>query len=233
MNDSLFQKILKPFVLLVTTSTMTACIMQQPMLRDPTFIPPTPVAPVAPRQAATGSIYNSATSRFLFEDYRARRVGDILTILLEEKTAANKKANTSTKKKGSLAVSVPQLFGRGVTLNGKPVFDSSFGSDVGFSGAGDSSQSNSLRGNVTVAVTQVLSNGNLVVRGEKLLSLNQGSEVVRISGIVRPVDISPQNTIASHQVANAQITYKGKGMVANSNDAGWFTRFMNTKWWPF
>lgn len=207
--------------------------MHQPTLRDPAFIPPTPVAPVAPRQAATGSIYNSTTSRFLFEDYRARRVGDILTILLAEKTAANKKANTSTAKKGSLAVSVPQLFGRGVTINGRPALDSSMSSDVGFSGAGDSSQSNSLQGNVTVAVTQVLSNGNLVVRGEKLLSLNQGSEIVRISGIVRPVDISPQNTIASHQVANAQITYKGRGMLADSNDAGWFTRFVNTKWWPF
>ena len=84
-----------------------------------------------------------------------------------------------------------------------------------------------------MTVADVLPNGFLKVQGEKIMNLNQGSEVIRIRGIIRPQDISSANTIESQQIANAEITYKGKGMVADSNDAGWLTRFFNSGWWPF
>jgi flagellar L-ring protein precursor FlgH len=169
----------------------------------------------------------------LFEDYRARRVGDILTVVLEEKTNADKKASTATAKNSNIETPAPKLFGRGISIWGRDILDSKVSSKVDFAGEGGSSQSNSIKGNVTVTVSEVLPNGFLKVRGEKIMSLNQGSEVIRIRGIIRPQDISSANTIESQQIANAEITYKGKGMVANSNDAGWLTRFFNSGWWPF
>ncbi len=207
-------------------------IVQPPPLTDPAYAPAAPVVP-PPAQSADGSIYNSYTNRFLFEDLRARRVGDVLTILLEEKTDAAKKASTATKKSAKVEVGAPTLFGRRPTLGGKPILDNSLSSSADFSGDGSSSQSNSLKGRITVSVARVLPNGYLLVRGEKLLSLNQGSEVVRFSGIVRPYDIAPDNTVPSTKVGNARITYQGRGILADSNAAGWLTRFFHHPIWPF
>ncbi len=235
---------LLPIVGLVTASLLLGgCAARQQSLRDPAYAPvvapspnpPTPSFPSASnpmQQLMTGSIYSPATSRSLFEDYRARRVGDVLTVVLREQTDASKQAGTATKKASNIDMSSPKIFGRGITRNGVPILDTNIKGKVDFAGEGSSSQSNSLKGNITVTVAQVLPNGNLVVRGEKLLYLNQGSEVVRIRGIVRPSDISSTNTVYSTQIANAEITYKGKGIVADSNDAGWLTRFFNSGWWP-
>ena len=220
------------FVLQATSG----CVMYNQPLRDPSYIPPVPEALPAPmpaQQASTGSIYNPSTSRFLFEDFRARRVGDIVTVILEEQTAASKTASTDTSKSSSVAMSVPKLFGRRVSVGGAPILDAEAKGNTTFAGKGGSNQSNSLEGNITVHIVQVLPNGNLRVRGEKLLSLNQGSEVIRISGIIRPQDISYNNTIASQKIANTKITYKGKGMIANSNEAGWLARFFNSPLWPY
>ncbi len=210
--------------------------MQGRSLHDPEYHPV--IAPVVEQSAShiqslNGAIYNPATNRFLFEDYRARRVGDILTVILEEKTNADKKASTATAKNSHIETPAPKLFGRGISIWGRKILDSKVSSKVDFSGEGGSSQSNSIKGNITVTVAEVLPNGFLKVRGEKLMNLNQGSEVVRIRGIVRPQDISSTNSIESQYIANAEITYKGKGMVADSNDAGWLTRFFNSSWWPF
>lgn len=207
-------------------------VPQKTQMRDPAFMPARPMIQQAPREV-TGSIYNSHNNRFLFEDIRARRVGDLLTVILEEETAANKSASTSSNKKSDIEIKAPSLFGGGVTANGRPILQSELNSKIDFAGGGDSAQSNSLEGNITVTVAEVLPNGFMVVRGEKLMTLNQGSEVVRISGIVRPVDISPANTIKSHQIANAEITYGGKGLIADSNNAGIITRFFNSRYWPF
>lgn len=230
-------KIMRYYATLGTVLLLGACSsMPQPSLRDPAYRPVAAQAVKqadARQQAESGSIYNPGTNRFLFEDYRARRVGDILTVILEEKTNADKTASTSTAKNTSIETPAPKLFGRGVSIWGREIMDSQASSKVDFSGEGGSSQSNSIKGNITVTVAQVLPNGFLLVRGEKLMALNQGSEVVRIKGIVRPVDITSANTIQSQQIANAEITYKGKGMVADSNEAGWLTRFFNSGWWPF
>jgi flagellar L-ring protein precursor FlgH len=210
--------------------------MRQPSLRDPEY---RPVAATEITQASkrtltpTGSIYHASTNRFLFEDYRARRVGDILTVILEEKTDADKKASTSTAKNSNVETPAPKLFGRGISIWGREVLEVKGSSTIDFAGEGGSSQSNSIKGNITVTVAEVLPNGFLKVRGEKIMNLNQGSEVIRIRGIIRPQDISSANTIGSQLIANAEITYKGKGMIADSNDAGWLTRFFNSGWWPF
>jgi flagellar L-ring protein FlgH len=199
---------------------------------DAGFAPAFPVAAEAP-QPSNGAIYQAGFSRNMFEDSRARGVGDLLTVTLTEKTNAQKKATTSTAKSSTISLGTPTIFGAPVLHNGNDILsaDSSNGND--FTGDGASAQSNSLTGSITVFVANVLPNGNLVVRGEKRLTLNTGDEYVRLSGIVRPEDIAPDNTINSTKVANAEILYSGNGAIADSNRQGWLGRFFNSPLWPF
>ncbi|MDE1893911.1 MAG: flagellar basal body L-ring protein FlgH [Pseudomonadota bacterium] len=194
-------------------------------------------AATAPKDTDTpppvdGSIYHEAQAMELFSDTHAHRTGDILTIVLQESTQASKKATTSTSKNDSVALGSPTILGQGVTLNGKPVSIGVNGKNA-FDGAGSSSQSNQLTGQITVTVARRLSNGNLYVRGEKLLTINQGQELVRISGIVRPQDIAQDNSVPSTRVADAHIEYTGRGSLADANTQGWLARFFNSKWMPF
>lgn len=197
------------------------------------------VSPPPPQQ---GAIFQADHNISLYEDTRARRVGDILTIVLTERTNASKQASTSTSKDTSIDLANPTLFGREFRFDLPRPFNSSkqnatletsVESAKAFDGEGDSAQSNSLTGNITVTVAEVLPNGNLIVQGQKRLTINQGDEFVRFSGIVRPQDISPDNNVLSTKVANARIAYVGEGMVADANQQGWLGRFFNSKWWPF
>jgi flagellar L-ring protein FlgH len=199
---------------------------------DAGFAPAFPVAAEAP-QPSNGAIYQAGFSRNMFEDSRARGVGDLLTVTLTEKTDAQKKATTSTAKSSTISLGVPTVFGAPVQHNGNDILSASGSNGNEFAGDGASAQSNSLTGSITVFVANVLPNGNLVVRGEKRLTLNTGAEYVRLSGIVRPEDIAPDNTIDSTKVANAEILYSGNGAIADSNRQGWLGRFFNSPLWPF
>ncbi|QNK02590.1 flagellar basal body L-ring protein FlgH [Dyella telluris] len=179
-----------------------------------------------------GSIYHAEQGMELFNDARAHRVGDILTITLVESTQASKKASTSTSKKDQSTISSPTILGHALKVGGKTA-DSSLNADRAFDGAGDSSQSNQLTGSITVTVAQRLSNGNLLVRGEKMVTINQGQEQIRIAGIVRPQDILQDNSVPSTRVADAQIGYTGKGALADANTQGWLSRFFSSKWMPY
>jgi flagellar L-ring protein precursor FlgH len=206
------------------------CAMVPPTPK-PMYSATLPVEPAALPQA-TGSIYADQQSMELFADPRAHRIGDILTITLVEATQASKKAATSTSKKNGNTLSSPTLLGQGLRVGGKAA-DSSLASNNAFDGDGSSSQSNQLTGEITVTVAQRLSNGALVVRGEKWLTINQGEELVRISGIVRPQDIGNDNIVPSSRVADARIEYVGKGTLADANTRGWLSRFFDSKWMPF
>ena len=186
-----------------------------------------------------GAIYHDLTSMSLFEDVRAKRVGDILTVVLAEKTDAKKEATTTTAKDTNVDLGNPTIMGSPLSFSApapipkrKLTLENSVATSQKFDGSGDSTQSNSLTGNVTVTVVEVLSNGNLVVRGEKTLRINQGDEYLRVSGVVRPADISSDNSVISTQLADARIAYSGSGFVADSNSMGWLARFVNS-WWPF
>jgi len=181
----------------------------------------------------SGAIFTDYNNRFLFEDIKARRTGDLITVLLQESTNATKSASTNTSKNTSIGMPTPTLFGRPAIFRGNELLNNSINSDLAFNGGADSTQSNRLTGSITVAIEKVYANGNMQVRGEKVLTLNQGSEVVRISGIVRPIDINPDNTIQSKHIANAQITYSGNGPIADSNTPGWLTRILGSVLWPF
>ncbi|CCP16498.1 Flagellar basal body L-ring protein [Stenotrophomonas maltophilia RA8] len=194
-----------------------------------------PIQPIMPPQAqpTAGAIYAAGSTLQLYSDRRARDVGDLLTISLLENTTAQTSANTATNKESNLSLGTPSIFGAPVTLGGKDILSATAKGARDFTGKGNSAQSNRLQGNVTVTVIQRLPNGNLVVQGQKNLRLNQGDELVQVQGIVRPGDISPDNTIPSSRVAEARIVYGGRGPVAQSNAMGWLSRFFNSGLTPF
>ncbi len=193
----------------------------------PPALPNQPVMPVG----SSGSNFHPGTAMVLFGDVRARHVGDTLTVVLTEQTSASKNANTAFAKSSDFDSGIPLFAGKSVTLNGDNILENSWETDQNFDGSGSSSQSNSLSGDITVTVHEVYPNGNLLVRGEKWIELNRGTEYVRVSGIVRPYDVSTANTVSSSQLADARITYSGKGELADANRPGAITRFFN-KLWP-
>jgi len=187
--------------------------------------------PPAPR--TDGAIYQAGQEMALFADLKARRVGDVVTIILNESTAASKNAETKTSKTSSIADTGPTIFGKSITTKGVPILDTTLSGAHAFDGAGTATQGNTFVGSLTVTVTQVESNGNLVVEGDKDLKLNQGDEFIHISGVVRPADIATNNTVTSDKIADAHISYSGKGVIADSNRMGWLTRFFNSVFSPF
>lgn len=190
---------------------------------------PEPVYPVQ-QPIANGSLFNPNRGSGLFSDQRARNVGDVLTILLEEQTTARKSASTSTGKSQSVSLSAPNLFGRVPTTDG---LSAEVSGEREFEGSGNSQQSNQLQGELSVRVIEVLPGGTLSVAGEKRLRLNQGTEYLRLTGLVRPQDIAANNTVPSSRVADAHIDYSGRGAVADSNAQGWLARFFSSPLWPF
>lgn len=194
-----------------------------------------PIQPIMPPQAqpTAGAIYAAGPTLQLYSDRRARDVGDLLTITLLENTTAQTSANTATNKESNLSLGTPSILGAPVTLGGKDILSATAKGARDFTGKGNSAQSNRLQGSVTVTVVQRLPNGNLVVQGQKNLRLNQGDELVQVQGIVRPGDISQDNTIPSSRVAEARIVYGGRGPVAQSNAMGWLSRFFNSGLTPF
>jgi flagellar L-ring protein precursor FlgH len=199
---------------------------------EPNYSATWPEAVPATAQA-NGAIYQAGHDVALFENAVARRVGDTLTIRLNERTNASKSSTTSTSKSTNIDLPGPTIAGRPVTVNGTEILSTSVNNNAEFDGEGASTQSNRLEGDISVTVAQRLSNGNLLVRGQKWISINQGQEYVRIQGIVRPIDIDPDNSISSLRVADAMIAYGGKGAIANANSPGLLARFFNLPFLPF
>jgi flagellar L-ring protein precursor FlgH len=185
-----------------------------------------PVARTAQRGVSGGVFSSDALS--LTSDARAYRVGDVVTVILQETTQASKRAGTSFNKGSS--VGVAPLGALGKTF-GKTGFDIS--ADRSFSGDSTSTQQNALSGALTVIVQEVLPNGLLRVAGEKNMILNQGEEFVRLKGYIRAADVDADNQVSSLRVANARIAYSAKGVLADANSAGWLTRFFTGPLMPF
>ena len=186
-----------------------------------------------PTPPTNGSIYQVGRDVALFENPIAHHVGDIVTIVLNEATNAQKSAITTTAKTTTDNLPGMTLLGAAATIHGTPVLSNNINDAAKFDGEGNSKQSNSLTGYITATVVKVLPNGNLFIKGEKWIGINQGSEYVRISGVVRPIDLAPDNSIPSLKVASANISYGGKGALADSNAQGWLSRFFNSPWTPF
>ena len=215
--------------LIALCAIFTGCVTAPP---EPDYTATWPEPPPE-ATAGNGSIYQVGHDVALFENSVAHRIGDTLTIVLNERTNASKSSSTSTEKKSAVDLKGPTIAGRPVTVNGTEVLTMGVDNSAKFDGKGDSSQSNRLDGQVTVTVAQRLPNGNLLVRGQKWIAINQGKEYVRIQGIVRPIDINADNSISSLKVADAMISYGGKGTLADANAPGLLTRFFNFSWLPF
>jgi len=183
--------------------------------------------------ATPGAIYAQGTEVSLWQNVTARNVGDTLTIRLAESTNAEKNASTTAGKNSQAELAGPTIFGRPVTINGTPVLEGSMDNTSSFSGNGASKQSNALDGAISVTVAKRFANGNLLVRGQKWITINTGREFVRVEGIVRPSDIAPDNSVLSWKVADAYISYGGQGTVANASKPGWLYRFFNSPHTPF
>jgi flagellar L-ring protein precursor FlgH len=199
----------------------------QPHKPDPAVALPPPV----PR--TDGAIFQSGQQMELFADLKARRVGDVLTIRLTESTNASKSAVTKTAKTTAVNNTGPTLFGHTITAGGVPVYTTTLNGAGSFDGEGSSTQGNSLAGALTVTVVDVQPNGNLVIQGDKTLRLNQGDEFVHLAGVVRRADIATDNTVTSDKVADAHISYSGKGVIDSSNHMGWLARFFNSGYAPY
>ena len=184
------------------------------------------------------SIYNSTSSGFFASDRRANSIGDILTVSLNESLSASKSTTNTTSKTDAFGVTLPPLvfdqnpvvnagtsiLGAGKGTDSLTAADVAAGAAQSFSGAGTAAQTNTLTGSMTVTVVRVYPNGNLEVKGQKKLVLNDGSEYLRLSGIVRPEDISASNTISSSSIADAKITYTNSGVYAESTQPGWLSK---------
>jgi flagellar L-ring protein precursor FlgH len=223
-------KIIKYLICVSAVLMLAACAT--PKRGDPEYAPAMPVRH-SNQDEASDSIYQSSSTWFLLEDIKPRHVGDTLTVTLREKTDAVKNAKNETKKETDDQITAATILGAPITASDRQLLMTKLASTYDFKGNADSTQSNSLTGSVTVTVVDVLANGNLVVQGEKWININQGDEYIRLRGIVRASDISPDNTISSERVANAQIEYSGKGTFADANEPGWLTKFFNSKWMPF
>ena len=184
---------------------------------------PTPYQAPAP-VAADGAIFHAAAGYApLTSGARAAQVGDILTIILVEKTQATKSNSASTDRSGDVGLSPPTtgplkfLKSTSLTASGGGKFD----------GKGGAEQSNQLNGAISVTIAAVYPNGTMLIRGEKNLTLNRGDEQIRISGLVRSADIDLDNTVPSTRVADAKITYAGTGEIARASRQGWLSHFFS------
>jgi flagellar L-ring protein precursor FlgH len=171
-----------------------------------------------------GAIYQPETARLaLFEDRRARYVGDTITVVIEEKTSASKKSSSTANRKGSTALEVPTF--DGLPLQGLRSTQLEASSAVDFQGKGDAASNNTFTGTMAATVIEVYENGNLLVAGEKQVTINHGTEFIRFSGVVNPTYVRPDNSVSSLRVADARLEYRGTGYVDEAQTMGWFSRF--------
>jgi len=234
-------KLLVHMLMLFTALVMAGCTSTE-VKRDPAYSAVRPVA-VEPQDNYDGAIFDARSNISLFEDYRARRVGDILTVRLEEQTDAEKETETTISKSNSSGINNPTIFGTTPQFdlpNGLPLANTKdnnlafgIGSETDFEGEGESDQNNKLSGNISVSVVEVLPNGNMVIRGEKVITINQGNEYIRLSGMISPRDVAADNSISSVRIADAQIAYVGDGPTNDANVMGWLSRFFVSALMPF
>lgn len=206
---------------------------------DPSYAPVVAPSPIKP-QLEEGSLYHANYSLSLFGNTNNHRVGDIITIILDERTVSSKSSAVAVDKESDMSLlegGVGTILGKDLTkkipLLGEVTLPSVTDQQRAFAGDASADQSNRLQGNISVTITDVMPNGNLAIRGEKWLTLNRGDEYIRISGMLRPQDVTLNNTVSSTKLANARITYSGTGELADSQKMGWMNRFFNSPYWPF
>lgn len=213
----------------------------------------TPIGSVAPAdigeeprqlykaKTAEGSLWpQGADKNGLFADSKGSKVGDIVTILIAETSTASKQANTTTSKDSSENLNMTKIFGLGSNMgitdflgSGNPLDPSLTTSNKeAFKGAGSTSRSDRLTATMTAVITEILPSGNLQIEGKRVVKVNNEKQTLVLTGVIRPVDVAYDNTISSTLIANAEIQYEGKGVLADKQRVGWGTRILDLIW-PF
>ncbi len=208
-------------VLLISAGVMCACaVTPAPIVHQPTMMYP---QTAKGQREANGAIFQASSYRPLFEDYKARLVGDVLTIAISENTSAGKAAASSGSKAGGASFEAPTIFGIPGTTTAKASLSTS--ASTKFDEKGAETASNSFTGTIAVTVVDVLPNGNLLVSGEKQIAFNKGAEYVRFSGVVSPQAINAANTVSSTQVADARFEYRSTSRIDLAEANSLLTRF--------
>jgi flagellar L-ring protein precursor FlgH len=206
----------------VLAASLAACITTTPATSVHQPMSARPPSAAQPPQE-NGAIFQTAYYRPLFEDRRARNVGDTMTVNIVENTSADKKSNTTTNRSSDNNFGVTNVSG----LPGKSFLGAGLAanSDFKFSGDGETASNNVFTGTITVTIIEVLPNGNMLVSGEKQVGINHGSEFIRLSGVVNPLNLGASNSVNSVQIADARIEYRGSGQIENAQNMGWLSRF--------
>ena len=189
-------------------------------VHQPMSVRPEAMATALP---ANGAIYQTVQARPLFEDRRARRIGDTITINLVERNTAQKSANANATRNGNMTAGIGPI--NRLPLTGLNGLELEAEAESDFNGKGAAAANNVFNGTITVTVIDVYPNGNLLVSGEKMVAINQGNEFIRFSGVINPNNVTTANTVQSTQVADARIEYRGSGFIDESNTMGWLQRF--------
>lgn len=233
---SLIKQLRRVAILAAGLALLQGCSSTPERLEAFSYEPSYPMNLAETPRPMNGSLYQAGRGMTLFDDARAHRVGDIITITLIEKFNANKKdeASYNRSNQADFGVSTPLNF---LGRNPSQIHDSlgtggiGYGSSNNFQGKSDVKQNSSVSGSVAVTVIEVIPNGNLVVRGEKWITVHDGEEVIRFAGIVRPQDIKPDNSIESTKVADVRLIYRDTGIAGDTARPGPVTRFLS-KFWP-
>ena len=207
---------------LISISFVAGCSTQLEERASMDFEPAMPSISKSPKKDKYGSIYSNSQQGLFATDRRASKVGDLLTVALSENFSASKSQSAKSAKNGTTSFDFPRI----TTADADDtLFDSKL--TKSFDGSGSADQTNSLRGEISVTVTKVFSNGNMEILGQKKLTLNNGDEYIRLVGIIRPEDVNSRNIVPSSRIANAKISYTGAGDVADTSKKGWFSKLVD------
>jgi flagellar L-ring protein precursor FlgH len=221
---------------------VTGCAYQETAVKSPTFDQQLD----RPQPAYTNGSIWQASSSGLADDFKARRRGDILTIVIAEQASASKQASTKTSRASEISAGIPNLLGMETEVASKimtsklPKYMDKWdwskllnaSTDSQYDGSGSTSRDESLKATISAKVTDVLPNGNLLIEGRRNIKVNNEDQIIVLEGTVRPRDITADNTVSSVYIADARISYSGKGVVSDRQSPGWLMNIID-KVWPF
>jgi flagellar L-ring protein FlgH len=221
------------YLVLLSAALLCGCVTQTTEVKTPAFDQQLTKAPL---DYSGGSIWQ-AHSVGLADDYKARRKGDIVTIVIVETSSASKEAKTDTSRNSTVNAGIPNFLGleqAGIIKNNFADLSKLINASVAstYAGSGSTSRAETLNATVSAKVIDVLTNGNLLIEGRRDVKVNNEDQLIIISGTVRPTDIAANNTVNSTYIADARISYTGKGIISDRQSPGWLMNVVD-KLWPF
>ncbi|MFO7783492.1 MAG: flagellar basal body L-ring protein FlgH [Thermodesulfobacteriota bacterium] len=213
---------------------------REPLAGPPQAVPMIPAEPAQPRDPASAAgLWSEVAYRSAFQDLRAAKIGDLITVNIVETSEANKKASTRTERDSSINAGISNLLGWEGKIGelGLPsgfqnenMFKASLRNN--FDGSGETTRNETMTASITARVIEVTQNGNLFIKGARKVKVNNEAKYITLTGLVRPADISPDNTVLSSYIAEASIEYSGSGPVSDKQKPGWLMQAVDFVW-PF